>query len=216
MLEELRAEVCRLNCELSRQGLVTWTSGNVSGRDPATGLVVIKPSGVTFDQLTPENMVVVDDAGKVVEGSLKPSVDTPSHLYIYRQRPEVGGIVHTHSPYATAYAACGLEIPVYLTAHADEFGGPIPCSGYAQIGEEQVGEEVVRTLRRGPAVLLRNHGVFTIGVTAEKALKAAVMCEDVARIGWLARALGKPIEIPPEEVERGFRRYREKYGQGGG
>lgn len=211
MLDALRDAVCRLNRELPRQQLVTWTSGNVSAREG--DFVVIKPSGVSFEDLTPEAMVVVDLAGKVVEGTLKPSVDTPAHLYIYRHRPEVGGVVHTHSPYATAFAACGRCIPVYLTAQADEFGAPIPCSEYAQIGDEQIGEQVVANLGRSPAVLLRNHGVFTVGPTAEKALKAAVMCEDVARVAWLAEALGKPLEIPAEEVDRGYRRYQEKYGQ---
>jgi len=214
MLEDLRALICRLNRELPRQGLVTWTSGNVSGRDRASGLVVIKPSGVAFDDLMPESMVVVSLEGEVVEGGLRPSVDSPSHLYIYRQRPEVGGIVHTHSPYATAFAACGLAIPVCLTSQADEFGGPVPCSQYAQIGEEQIGEQVVAHLGAGPAVLLANHGVFTVGKDATAALKAAVMCEDAAHIAWLAQALGKPLEIPAQEVARAHRRYREKYGQG--
>lgn len=213
MLDQLRAQVCRLNCELPRLGLVTWTSGNVSGRDPQTGLVVIKPSGVAFSDLLPEHMVVLDLEGKQVAGELKPSVDTPSHLHIYRERPEIGGVVHTHSPYATAFAACGLAIPVCLSAQADEFGGPIPCSDYARIGEEEIGEQVLAHLGRAPAVLLRNHGVFTVGRDPQAALKAAVMCEDVAHVAWLARALGQPIEIPPAEVDRAYRRYQEKYGQ---
>ncbi len=214
MLEALRKAVADLHAYLPANNLVSWTSGNVSGRDAETGLVVIKPSGVRYEALQPEDLVVVDLTGKVVEGRLRPSVDTPTHLYIYRQRPDVGGIVHTHSGYATAFAALGRPIPCVLTAMADEFGGPIPCGAYAQIGEEEIGREVVRSIGTSPAILMKNHGVFTIGRTALDAVKAAVMVEDVARTVFLALQLGQPAEIPPEEVARGHRRYVEKYGQG--
>ncbi len=214
MLERLKEEVCRLNLELPRQGLVVWTSGNVSGRDGASGLVVIKPSGVRYEHLTPEQMVVVDLEGRVVEGTLRPSSDTATHLYIYRHRPDVGGVVHTHSTFATAFAAVGRPIPAVLTAICDEFGGPIPCGGYARIGGEEIGREVVRVIGESPAVLLQNHGVFTVGRTPEAALKAAVMVEDVARTVFYALQLGQPLEIPPEEVARAHRRYVEEYGQG--
>jgi len=213
MLEELRQEVWRMNLELPKNGLVAWTSGNVSGRDRASGLVVIKPSGVLFEDLKPEHLIVVDLEGHIIEGHLKPSVDTATHLYVYSHRPDVGGMVHTHSPYASAFAALGRAIPVYLTAQADEFGGPIPVGAYAQIGGEEIGREIIRSIGRSPAILMKNHGVFTIGPTATAATKAAVMVEDIARTVYLALLLGQPEEIPPEEVERGHRRYIEKYGQ---
>jgi L-ribulose-5-phosphate 4-epimerase len=212
-LEELREELWRLHLELPKNNLVTWTSGNVSGRDQETGYVVIKPSGVRYEDMRPEDMVIVDLEGNVVEGHLKPSVDTATHLYIYRHRPDVGGLVHTHSPYATSFAALGRPIPVYLTAMADEFGGPIPVGAYAPIGGEEIGREIVRTIGQSPAILMKNHGVFTVGSTPRAAVKAAVMVEDVAKTVHLALLLGQPKEIPAEEVARGHRRYREQYGQ---
>ncbi|WP_025746026.1 L-ribulose-5-phosphate 4-epimerase [Kallotenue papyrolyticum] len=213
MLEQLKAQLCALHQALPRYGLVTWTSGNISARDPASGLVVIKPSGVLYEELQPDDHVVVDLQGRVVEGRLKPSSDTASHLYIYRHRPDVNGIVHTHSPYATAFAALGRPIPVYLTAIADEFGGPIPCAGFALIGGEEIGRQVVEHIGRSPAVLLKNHGVFTVGPTAQAAVKAAVMTEDVARTVWYALQLGTPDEIPTELVARLHERYTNVYGQ---
>jgi len=213
MLEALRAEVWQLNLELPKNSLVQWTSGNVSARDPETGLVVIKPSGVRYEALRPELMVVLDLEGQVVEGDLKPSSDAASHLYIYRHRPDVGGVVHTHSPYATAFAALGKPIPVYLTAMGDEFGGPIPCGGFALIGGESIGQVVIDSIGDSPAVLLKNHGVFTIGKTAEAAVKAAVMTEDAARTVWLALQLGQPDEIPAPDVAQLHHRYTKVYGQ---
>lgn len=213
MLEDLKRIVCEMNLELPKNGLVTMTSGNVSGRDPKSGYVVIKPSGVSFEALQSEHMVVVDIDGNQIEGEMKASVDTPTHLYIYRHRQDVNGIVHTHSNYATAFAAVGKPIPAVLTAIADEFGGPVPCGPYCQIGEEQIGQSVVDYIGSSPAILLQNHGVFTIGPTASAALKAAVMLEDVAKTVYLSMQLGEPIPIPQEEVARGYRRYQEKYGQ---
>ena len=213
MLEEQRQKLYKLHLELPHNNLVAWTSGNVSLRDPATGYVLIKPSGVRYEALQPEQMVVLDLDGKVIEGTLSPSSDTASHLYIYRHRPDVGGVVHTHAPYATASAALGKPIPVYLTAQADEFGGPIPCAGFARIGGEQIGKLVVETIEESRAVLLKNHGVFTIGPSAEAAVKAAVMGEDVARTVWLALQLGTPDEIPAEAVAKLRARYRDVYGQ---
>ena len=218
MLEKLRKVVADLHAELPRNNLVTWTSGNISGRDPATGYVVIKPSGLTFDELGPENMVVVDADARVVEGDYKPSSDTATHCAIYRAMPQVGGIVHTHSPYATAWAALGRDIPCVLTAMADEFGGVIPCGGFALIGGEEIGREVVRVLREGPnprspAVIMQNHGVFTVGPTPRAAVKAAVMCEDAARTVFLACQLGEPIPIAPENIARLHERYTTVYGQ---
>jgi L-ribulose-5-phosphate 4-epimerase len=213
VLEQLKEELYRLHLELPRHNLVVWTGGNVSARDPATGLVVIKPSGVRYEDLQPEQMVVLDLDGKQVEGALKPSSDTASHLYIYRNRPDVGGVVHTHSRYATAFAAVGRPIPVVLTAMADEFGGPIPCAGFTLIGDESIGKLVVEGIGNSPAVLLKNHGVFTIGKTAEAAVKAAVMTEDVAASVWMALQLGTPDEIPAEAVEKLHYRYTHVYGQ---
>jgi L-ribulose-5-phosphate 4-epimerase len=213
MLEQLREEVCRLHAALPRNGLVTWTSGNVSARDAASGLIVIKPSGVMYDDLTPEKMVVVDLDGRTVEGSFKPSVDTATHLFIYKQRPDVGGVVHTHSPFATAFAAVGKPIPAVLTAICDEFGGPIPVGSFAPIGGEEIGAEVVRAIGNSSAILMQNHGVFTIGKNAPAAVKAAVMVEDAARTVFYALQLGDPIPIPDEMVRRLHDRYKNKYGQ---
>lgn len=213
MLETLREQVWKLNLELPRNGLVTWTGGNVSARDPETHHVVIKPSGVRYEDMRPEHLVVVDLSGERIDGSLKPSSDTASHLYIYRHREDVNGIVHTHSPYATAFAAVGRPIPVCLTAIADEFGGPIPCGGFALIGGEEVGRVVIESIGDSPAILLKNHGVFTVGRTAEAAVKAAVMAEDAARTVWLALQLGQPDEISPQDVAKLHDRYRHVYGQ---
>jgi len=213
MLETLREQLYALHLELPKNNLVAWTNDNVSARDPETGYVVIKPSGIRYEQLRPEQMVVVDLEGNLVEGKLSPSSDTASHLYVYRHRPDVGGIVHTHSPYATAFAAVNRPIPVYLTAQADEFGGPIPCGGFALIGGEAIGKVVVESIGTSCAVLLKNHGVFTIGPDAEAAVKAAVMVEDVARTTWLALQLGLPDEIAPEDIARLHQRYTQVYGQ---
>jgi L-ribulose-5-phosphate 4-epimerase len=214
MLEGLREEVWKLNLELPKQNLVAWTSGNVSGRDFESGLAVIKPSGVPYDQLTPQDLVIVDLDGQVMEGDLEPSVDTATHLYVYRHRPDVGGVVHTHSPYATSFAALGRPIPVYLTAIADEFGGEIPVGAYSQIGGEEIGREIVHSIGESPAILMKNHGVFTVGSTPQAAVKAAVMVEDAAKTVHLALLLGKPDLIPDQEVARAHLRYVEKYGQG--
>jgi L-ribulose-5-phosphate 4-epimerase len=213
MLEALVEEVYRLHLELPKNHLVAWTGGNVSARDPGTGYVVIKPSGVRYEDLRPEQMVIVDEAGRRIQGDLKASSDTASHLYIYRHRPDVHGVVHTHSSYATAFAALGKPIPVYLTAMADEFGGPIPCGRFALIGGEEIGKVVVEAIGDSPAVLLKNHGVFTIGSSAEAAVKAAVMVEDTARTVWIALQIGQPVEISPEDVARLHHRYTHEYGQ---
>lgn len=213
MLEALKERVCHLNRELARNRLVVMTSGNVSGRDPESDRVVIKPSGVAYDDLAPEHMVVVSLEGEVVEGKLKPSVDTATHLYVYRHRPDAHGVVHTHSNFATAFAAAGRPIPCALTAIADEFGGAVPVGPYAAIGGEEIGRAIVAHIGRSRAILMRQHGVFTIGPSPEAALKSAVMVEDVAKTCWLALQLGELTEIPAEEVARAHRRYQEQYGQ---
>lgn len=212
-LEGLRTELVRLHAELPRHQLVVWTGGNVSARDPESGLIAIKPSGVRYEDLTAESMVVLDIDGAVVEGSRKPSSDTASHLYVYRHRPDVDGVVHTHSRYATAFAAVGRPIPVHLTAQADEFGGAIPCAGFAFIGDDTIGQLVVEGIGQSPAILLKNHGVFTVGPTAEAAVKAAVMVEDIAATTWAAFQLGTPDVLDDETVERLHRRYTTEYGQ---
>ncbi len=213
MLDALREQLYQLHQELPKNNLVAWTSGNVSARDPLSGYVVIKPSGLRYEALRPEHMVVVDIEGAIVEGTLSPSSDTASHLYIYRHRPDVNGIVHTHSAYASAFAAVNRPIPVVLTAIADEFGGPIPCGGFALIGGEEIGKVVIESIGSSPAVLLKNHGVFTVGANAEAAVKAAVMVEDVARTVWLALQIGAPDEIAPEDVAKLHHRYTHVYGQ---
>lgn len=213
MLDQLKQELLELHLKLPENHLVAWTSGNVSGRDPGSGYVVIKPSGVEYEDLRPELMVVVDLDANIIEGTLKPSSDVYSHLYIYKHRSDVGGVVHTHSRYATAFAAVGRPIPPVLTAIADEFGGPIPCGGFALIGDEAIGKVVVESIGSSPAVLLKNHGVFTIGKDARAAVKAAIMTEDVAAAVWLALQLGKPDEISPEDVAKLHERYTNIYGQ---
>ena len=213
MLAKLKEELVELHLELPKNHLVVWTGGNVSARDPETGLVVIKPSGIRYEELRPEHMVVVGLDGKIIEGNLKPSSDTASHLYIYKHRADVGGVVHTHSPYATAFAAVNQPIPVVLTAIADEFGGPIPCGGFALIGDEAVGKVVIESIGKSCAVLLKNHGVFTIGANAKSAVKAAVLTEDNAMTVWLALQIGTPDEIPQPEVEKLHYRYTHVYGQ---
>lgn len=215
MLEELKEELVQLHLELPKNDLVAWTSGNVSARDPETNLVVIKPSGVRFEHLTPETMVVVDINGNPVEGSYKASSDTASHCYIYRNMPDVYGIVHTHSRYATAFAVVGRSIPCHTTAMGDEFGGEIPCGGFALVGGEEIGQLVVETLldSRSPSCLLVNHGVFALGPTAEAAVKAAIMTEDNAAIMLLAYQLGEPRPIAQEDIDSLYQRYQNVYGQ---
>jgi len=220
-IERVRANVARLHGELVRYGLVVWTAGNVSERVPGTGLFVIKPSGVDYDALTPANMILCDADGAVVEGSqgseLKPSSDTAAHAYVYRHMPAVGGVVHTHSTYATAWAARAEPIPCVITGMADEFGGEIPVGPFAIIGDDSIGRGIVATLsgHRSRAVLMANHGVFTIGRDARDAVKAAVMAEDVARTTHIARQGGDLVPIPPGAIDALFDRYQNVYGQPG-
>jgi L-ribulose-5-phosphate 4-epimerase len=213
MLKKLKEELVQLHLELPKNNLAVWTGGNISGRDPETGLIVIKASGIRYEEMRPQHMVVVDLDGKIIEGDFKPSSDTASHLYIYRHREDVRGVVHTHSPYATAFAAVNKPIPVVLTAIADEFGGPIPCGGFALIGDEAIGRVVLESIGKSPAVLLRNHGVFTVGKDASSAVKAAVMTEENAKTVWFAMQIGSPAEIPLEDVEKLHHRYTHVYGQ---
>ena len=214
-VRELRREVNALHAELTRYELVSWTAGNVSARVPGHDLMVIKPSGVSYDDLSPESMVLCDLWGTVVEGDLAPSSDAAAQAYVYRHLPDVGGVVHTHSPYATAWAARGEPIPCVLTMMADEFGGDIPVGPFALIGDDSIGRGIVETLSssRSAAVLMRNHGVFATGRTARAAVKAAVLCEDVARTVHLARQLGEPLPIASDDIDALFDRYQNAYGQ---
>jgi L-ribulose-5-phosphate 4-epimerase len=215
VVASLRREVSELHAELPRWGLVVWTAGNVSARVPGHDLLVIKPSGVGYDELSPEAMVVCDLAGNLVDGDRSPSSDTAAHAYVYAHVPEVGGVVHTHSTYATAWAARGEPIPCVLTMMADEFGGEIPIGPFALIGDDSIGRGIVETLsaHRSPAVLMQNHGPFTVGRTARDAVKAAVMCEEVARTVHIARQLGEPLPIPARDIDSLFDRYQNVYGQ---
>ena len=219
-----RQRVAALHAELPRNDLVVWTAGNVSERVPATAdedpeLFVIKPSGVSYDELTAEVMVVCTlDGAKIADGTpdtLRPSSDTAAHAYVYAHMQEVGGVVHTHSTYATAWAARGEEIPCVLTMMADEFGGPVPVGPFAVIGDDSIGRGIVETLRgsRSPAVLMQNHGPFTIGPDARAAVKAAVMVEEVARTVHVSRQLGDPLRIAAAQVDSLFDRYQNVYGQ---
>ena len=214
-VDAIRREVCALHAELVASGLVAWTSGNVSARVPDTELMAIKASGVAYDALTPEAIVVCDLYGELVEGELAPSSDAATHGYVYRHMAQVGGVAHTHSPYATAWAARAEPIPCVLTAMADEFGGDIPVASFALIGGEDIGREIVDTLEssRSPAVLMRNHGVFALGEGPRDAVKAAVMCEDVARTVHLARSLGPVERLAPESIDALYERYQTVYGQ---
>jgi len=216
---ELRYELVRLHGELVRYGLVAWTAGNVSARVPGTDRFLIKPSGVSYDDLTAEAMILCGLDGNVVPGTpgsdRSPSSDTAAHAYVYRNMPEVGGVVHTHSTYAVAWAARGEEIPCVITGMADEFGGPVPVGPFALIGDDSIGRGIVETLRghRSRAVLMRNHGPFTIGVTARDAVKAAVLLEDVARTIHIARQGGDLVPIAPDAIDRLYQRYQQVYGQ---
>ena len=218
-IARVRADVAALHGELVRYGLVVWTGGNVSGRVPGADLFVIKPSGVSYDELAAENMILCDLDGIVVPGTpgsdRSPSSDTAVHAYVYRHMPEVGGVVHTHSTYAVAWAARGEEIPCVITAMADEFGGPIPVGPFAIIGDDSIGRGIVETLtgHRSRAVLMQNHGPFTIGVSAKDAVKAAVMVEDVARTVHIAREAGPLIPIPQDAIDSLYGRYQNVYGQ---
>lgn len=214
-IKEIRQQVADLHAELPRNELVIWTAGNVSARVPGENLLVIKPSGVRYEDITADNMVVTDLEGNLVEGDLSPSSDTAAHAYVYKHMPHVGGVVHTHSTYATAWASRAEAIPCVLTMIADEFGGEIPVGPFALIGDDSIGQGIVETLsgHRSRAVLMQNHGVFTIGKDAKDAVKAAVMCEDVARTVHIARQLGTPVPIAQEHIDSLFARYQNAYGQ---
>ena len=212
-IQQARQDLAHLHAQLWDAGLVVWSGGNISQR--VEGGFVIKPSGLLYDELTPESMIHCDLDGNVIAGDRAPSSDTASHAYVYRSMSEVGGVVHTHSNYASAWAAVEKPIPCILTAIADEFGGEIPLGPFAIIGDDSIGQGIVETLRghRSKAVLMRQHGVFSIGKDAKSALKAAIMCEDVAKSAHLAHQLGDPKPIAQHFVDSLFERYQNVYGQ---
>jgi L-ribulose-5-phosphate 4-epimerase len=212
LLEQLREIVWKCNLELPKNGLVKMTSGNVSGRDRETGLVVIKPSGYKFEELTPAHMVVIDMDGQVVEGNLTPSIDTDTHLYVYNRRPDVFGMVHTHSPYATSFAVLGQSIPACLTTSA-MLGGEVPLGGYALIGGAGIGQEIIDKIGQALVIIMQNHGVFTIGSSPQQATKMAIEVEEIAKITHLAMLRGKPILLTPEQLVETENMYRNDYGQ---
>jgi len=213
MLENLKNEVYQAHLKLWENRLVMWTSGNVSGRDPKTDLVVIKPSGVPYDKLLPDNLVVVDLNGNIIEGDLKPSVDMATHLYIYKHMPDVMSVIHTHSTYASAFAAIGKPIPVCLTAMADFFGCDIPVGELVLIGEEEIGKEIVRKIGNSKAIIMKNHGPFIIEKNVNEALKAAIFLEEGAKVLIMSKILGEPQPIPGSMVNILHKNYTEKYGQ---
>jgi L-ribulose-5-phosphate 4-epimerase len=210
---DARTKLAKLHAQLWDAGLVVWSGGNISQR--IENGFLIKPSGLSYDELTPESMVLCDLDGKAVDQSLTPSSDTAAHAYVYRNMPEVGGVVHTHSNYACGWAAVGKPIPCVLTAIADEFGGEIPLGPFAKIGDDSIGRGIVETLtnHRSKAVLMKQHGVFTIGSDAKDALKAAVMCEDNAKSAFIAQQLGGGLPIAQADVDALFSRYQNVYGQ---
>ncbi len=212
LLEQLREIVWKCNLELPKNDLVKMTSGNVSGRDRETGLVVIKPSGFSYEEMKPEHMVVVDLSGQVIEGNHKPSVDTDTHLYVYQRRPDVFGMAHTHSPYATSFAVLGQPIPACLTTCA-MLGGEIPLGGYAPVGGEEIGQEIIDKIGRALAIVMQNHGVFTIGSSPQEATKMAVEVEEIAKITHLAMLRGQPIQLNADQVDQMVDLYTHKYGQ---
>lgn len=213
MLENLKKEVYKAHMKLWENRLVMWTSGNVSARDLKTNLVVIKPSGVSYNKLSPDNLVVVDLNGNTIEGNLKPSVDMATHLYVYKHIPDVMSVIHTHSTYASAFAAIGKPIPVCLTAMADFFGRDIPIGNLVLIGEEEIGKEIVNKIGNSKAIIMKNHGPFTVGKNVNEALKAAIFLEEGTKVLIMSKILGEPQPIPESIVNKLHKNYNEKYGQ---
>ncbi len=223
MLEELKKEVYQANMDLPHYGLVTFTWGNVSGIDREKGLFVIKPSGIDYEKLSPEDMVVMDLEGNKIEGNYQPSSDTATHLELYKAFSEIGGIVHTHSSYATSWAQAGRSIPCYGTTHADYIYGEVPCvrcltkeeidCGY----EENTGhlivdffQEMEKDVMAVPAVLCKNHGPFTWGKDSKEAVHHAVVLEEVAKMAYCAESLNPHIQPAPEELQQ--KHYYRKHG----
>lgn len=219
MLEALKETVCEANLELSRRGVVLYTWGNVSGIDRAQGLVVIKPSGVPYQGMQPSDMVVVDLEGRIVEGTLRPSSDTPTHLELYKAFPEIGGVVHTHSTHAVVFAQSGMEIPPLGTTHADYFYGAIPVSRsltraeVQEAYEKNTGRVIVETVQETgrkaldvPGVLVRNHGPFTWGKDSEEAVYHSVVLEEIAEMAWKTLQINPSAALPPYILEKHYQR----------
>lgn len=214
MLKQLREEVLEAALQLPKYKLISLTGGNVSGRDIETGYVVITPSGMEYEKLTPEDMVIVNLEGNVIEGKWKPSVDTRDHLYIYKHKPEINSIIHTHSPYATCFALLNQEIPCAATTLANEVGGTVPVAKYAPVASDGIGPSVVEAIGDKRACLLANHGVIAVGPTVRHALVAAVMLEDAAKTYHLAKCIGEPILLPESEIKKARDLFFYVYGQG--
>ncbi len=212
MFKELRQEVYESLLELPKNRLVTMHSGTVSGRDPESGLIVIKPSGFRYDKLTPADLVVVDVDGNLIEGDLRPSSDTATHLYMYKHRPDIHGIVHTHSPFASTFAVLGKPIPPVMSSAA-LLGGEIPIGGYAPVGGEDIGSEIMAKLGDCKAIIMQNHGVYTFASTVWQATIYAVEVEDVAKIAHYAMLHGDPIVLTQEQVKEFQEIYGKFYGQ---
>lgn len=219
MLEALKETVCEANLELSRRGVVLYTWGNVSGIDRARGLVVIKPSGVPYQGMQPSDMVVVDLEGRIVEGTLRPSSDTPTHLELYKAFPEIGGVVHTHSTHAVVFAQAGMELPPLGTTHADYFYGAVPVSRsltrdeVQEAYEKNTGRVIVETVQETgrealdvPGVLVRNHGPFTWGKDPEEAVYHSVVLEEIAEMAWKTLQINPVAALPPYILEKHYQR----------
>lgn len=219
MLEALKETVCEANLELSRRGVVLYTWGNVSGIDRARGLVVIKPSGVPYQGMQPSDMVVVDLEGRIVEGTLRPSSDTPTHLELYKAFPEIGGVVHTHSTHAVVFAQAGMDLPALGTTHADYFYGAVPVSRsltrdeVQEAYEKNTGRVIVETVKETgrealdvPGVLVRNHGPFTWGKDPEEAVYHSVVLEEIAEMAWKTLQINPAAALPPYILEKHYQR----------
>ena len=213
LLEDLRKEVLAASLNLLKYGLVTLTGGNVSGRDKTTGYVAITPSGMDYEQLRPEDIVIVDIEGNKVDGKWKPSVDTEDHLYIYKHKPNLYGIIHTHAPYACSFAILQKEIPCCSTTLANEVGGSVPVAPYTSVACGLIGPAVVEVIGDKNACLLANHGVISVGESVKHALTAAVMLEDGAKVYHLAQCMGDPVPLSKTEIEKARNVFLYTYGQ---
>jgi len=213
LLEELRKEIIEIGKKLKAYNLITLTGGNVSGRDPETGLIGITPSGIEYEKLAPADVVIVDLDGNIKEGKRKPSSDLITHLQIYKEKKEINGIIHTHSTYASCFAVLNESVPVVSTTMANEVGGEVPVAPYAPVGSKELGDSIIKNIGNQKAVLLQSHGVLTYGENPHHALAAAVMLEDAAKIYHLAKSIGEPIRLSEEEIRRANDLFQNVYGQ---
>lgn len=213
LLKRLREEVLEASLDLLKYNLVTLTGGNVSGRDPETGYVAITPSGMDYRKLKPEDIVIIDMEGNMVDGKWKPSVDAPDHLYLYKNKEDVNSVIHTHSTYASCFAILNEEIKCASTTLANEVGGNVPVAKFVPPASGKIGPVVMEVIGDKRACLLANHGVIAVGPSVEHALTAAVMLEDSAKAYYLAKSIGNPVLLPDEEVQRARNVFLYTYGQ---